>query len=82
VYAALAVSSAGPSRLPGSVAVGLDGTFGHALRGTFVASWGGAGQAGVWRLAIAAMAVLAVRRMAELGFEYTARTSGHLFPGR
>ena len=80
VYAALAVSSAGPSRLPGSVAVGLDGTFGHALRGTFVASWGGAGQAGVWRLAIAAMAVLAVRRMAELGFEYTARTSGHLFP--
>ena len=80
LYAALTVSSAGASRPPGSVAAGLDGTFGHVLRGTFVASWGGTGQAGVWRLAIAAMAVLAVRRMAELGFEYTARTSGHLFP--
>jgi hypothetical protein len=80
VYAALAVSSAGASGPPGSAAVGLDGTFGHALRGTFVASWGGSGQAGVWRLAIAAMVVLAVRRMAELGFEYPDRTSGHLFP--
>jgi hypothetical protein len=79
VYAALAVSSAGASRPPGPVAVGLDGTFGHALRGTFAASWGGTGQAGVWRLAIAAMVVLAVRRMSELGFEYTARTSGYLF---
>jgi hypothetical protein len=79
VYAALAVSSAGANRPPGSAAVGLDGTFGHALRGTFAASWGGTGQVGVWRLAIAAMVVLAVRRMSELGFEYTARTSGHLF---
>ncbi len=80
VYAALAVSCAGPGRPPGPVAAGLDGAFGHVLRGTFVASWGGTGQAGVWRLAIVAMVVLAVRRMAELGFEYTARTSGHLFP--
>jgi hypothetical protein len=77
VYAALAVSSAVASqRLPR----GLDGPFGGALRNTFAASWGGAGQAGVWRLAIAAMAVLAIRRMAELGFEYAARTPGSLFP--
>jgi len=82
VYAALAVSSgvadrAGPY---GSGVAGLDGTFGGALRNTFVASWGGAGQAGVWRLAIAAMLVLAVRRMAELGYEHTARVPGNLFP--
>jgi Family of unknown function (DUF5941) len=79
VYAALAVSSAVAGQHGRAVAVGLDGTFGHTLRDTFVAGWGGAGQAGVWRLAIAAMVVLAVRRMAELGFEYTDRTSGHLF---
>ncbi len=82
VYAALAVSSgvadrAGPY---GSGVAGLDGTFGGALRNTFVASWGSAGQAGVWRLAIAAMLVLAVRRMAELGYEHTARVPGNLFP--
>jgi hypothetical protein len=60
--------------------VGLDGTFGTALRNTFAASWGGAGQAGVWWLAIAAMVVLAVRRIAELGFEYSDRAPGSLFP--
>ena len=59
---------------------GLDGPFGYALQNTFVASWGGAGTAGVWRLAIAAMLVLAVRRMAELGYEHTARAPGILFP--
>ena len=60
--------------------VGLNGPFGCALRNTVVASWGGAGTAGVWRLAIAAMLVLAVRRMAELGYEHTARAPGFLFP--
>jgi hypothetical protein len=83
IYAALAVSS-GLAGRPGSgapaVPVGLDGTFGYSLRNTFAAHLGGAGQVGVWRLAIAAMVVLAVRRMAELGFEYTARPSGNLFP--
>ncbi len=79
LYAALAVSSAVAShRHPGAPA-GLAGIFGPALRNTFAASWGGAGPAGVWRLAIAAMTVLAVRRMAELGFEYTARPPGNLF---
>ena len=59
---------------------GLNGPFGYALQNTVVASWGGAGTAGVWRLAIAAMLVLAVRRMAELGYEHTARAPGMLFP--
>jgi len=74
VYAGLAVSSGlGPG-------TGLDGPFGYTLRNTFVASLGGAGTAGVWRLAIAAMLVLAIRRMAELGHEHTAQAPGILFP--
>ena len=79
LYAALAVSSAVASHWHPGAPAGLDGTFGHTLRNTFIASWGGAGPAGVWRLAIAAMTVLAVRRMAELGFEYTARAPANLF---
>jgi len=88
VYAALAVSSglavpagppgAGPA--PGAAPAGLDGPFGYALQNTFVASLGGAGTAGVWRLAIAALLLLAVRQMAELGYERTARPPGSLFP--
>ena len=57
---------------------GLDGPFGGALRNTFVASWGGAGTAGVWRLAIAAVLLLGVRRLAGLGFEHTATAPGGL----
>ena len=34
----------------------------------------------MWRLAIAAVLVLTLRRMAELGYEYTARAPGILFP--
>ncbi len=84
IYAALAVSSGlvpntGPAGPPAGV-VGLDGTFGGALRHTFVATWGGTGTVGVWRLAIAALLVLGVRRMAELGYEHTARVPGNLFP--
>jgi len=80
VYAALAVSSglAGPAAGPAGPA-GLEGPFGSALRDTFVASWGGAGTAGVWRLAIAAMLLLALRRMAELGYQCTARPPGSPF---
>jgi hypothetical protein len=80
VYAALAIGSAVASRANPAAATGLDGVFGPALRNTFAAGWGGTGQAGIWRLAIAAMVVLAVRRLAGLGFEYTARTPGNLFP--
>jgi hypothetical protein len=80
IYAALAVSCGVAGRSGSAVAVGLDGTFGHALRNTFVASLGGEGQVGVWRLAVAAMAVVAVRQLAGLGFEYTARAPGNLFP--
>jgi hypothetical protein len=80
IYAALAVSSGVAGRPHPAVAVGLNGTFGHTLRNTFVASWGGGGQVGVWRLAVAAMAVVGVRQLAGLGFEYTARAPGNLFP--
>ena len=78
VYAGLAVSSG----LYGSLAgvAGLNGPFGYTLQNTVVGSWGGAGTAGVWRLAIAATLVLGVRRMAELGYEHTARAPGLLFP--
>ena len=74
LYAALAVSS----RLGQSD--GLDGTFGGALRNTFVATWGGAGETGVWRLAIAALLLLGVRKLAGLGYERAAGTPGDLFP--
>ena len=87
VYAGLAVSSglavgSGLDLRSGSQAgvAGLNGPFGYALRNTFIASWGGAGTAGVWLLAIAALLVLGVRRMAELGYEHTARAPGLLFP--
>ena len=74
IYAALAVSARlGP-------ATGLDGTFGHVLQDTWVATWGGAGTAGVWRLAIAALLLLGVRRLAGLGYEHTAGAPGDLFP--
>ena len=59
---------------------GLDGTFGGALRNTFVATWGGAGETGVWRLAIAALLLLGVRKLAGLGYEHTAGAPGDLFP--
>jgi len=74
LYAALAVSS----RLGHST--GLDGTFGGALRNTFVATWGGAGETGVWRLAIAALLLLGVRKLAGLGYEHAAGAPGDLFP--
>ena len=45
-----------------------------------MATWGGAGAAGVWRLAIAALLLLGVRKLAELGYEYTAGAPGDLFP--
>jgi Family of unknown function (DUF5941) len=76
LYAALAVSA---SLTPGTSA-GLAGTFGGQLQDTFVANWGGAGSAGVWRLAIAAMLLLGVRKLAALSYEHIARAEGELFP--
>jgi hypothetical protein len=85
IYAALAVSSglAIQSNLTtgtGANPVGLDGIFGGSLRGTLAASWGGPGQAGVWRLAVAAMLLLGARQLAELCYEGLARASGSMFP--
>jgi hypothetical protein len=78
VYAALAVSSglaaqdavqnnAGPT--------GLNGIFGGSLRDTVVATWGGADQVGIWRLAVAATLLLGVRQLAELCYESLARAA-------
>jgi hypothetical protein len=89
IYAALAVSAgvvaATPAvpvtaTIPPPAATGLDGTFGGALQDTWVATWGGAGAAGVWRLAIAAVLLLGVRKLALLGYEQTAGAPGYLFP--
>ena len=55
VYAALAISAG--LVIPGHPA-GLNGIFGGALRHSAVASFGGAGQPGVWRLAVAALLLL------------------------
>ncbi len=85
VYAALAVSAGlSPGVTARAGTAGLDGTFGDSLRHTFVASWGGAGTTGVWRLAIAAALLLGVRRLAGLAYQHTGhyggRVSGRLFP--
>jgi hypothetical protein len=81
IYAALAVSAGlSPGVTLRAGVAGLDGTFGGALRDTFAGTWGGAGTTGVWRLAIAAALLLGVRKLASLGYEYTARAPGRLFP--
>jgi Family of unknown function (DUF5941) len=83
VYAALAVSSGLVSQnAPGGVGypAGLNGIFGGALRDSKIASWAGAGQVGVWRLAVAAVVMLGVRWMAELCYEGTLAVPGKIFP--
>jgi hypothetical protein len=83
VYAALAVSSGLVSQnAPGGLGypAGLNGIFGGALRNTTIASWAGAGQVGVWRLAVAALLMLGVRWMAELCYEGTLPIPGKIFP--
>jgi Family of unknown function (DUF5941) len=80
VYAALAIGSGVAAQNNPATAAGLNGIFGHSLQNTLVASWGGAGQAGVWRLAVAAMVLLAARRLAEVGYEAMARASGKILP--
>ena len=82
VYAALAVRSglAGQAGAPGAGhAAGLDGIFGGTLQNTLAASWEGAGTEGVWRLAVAAMLLLAVRRLAEMCYEAAVRAPGATF---
>ncbi len=83
VYAGLAAST-GLGHPAGAVsprvAAGLDGVFGGALLHTAAAGWGGLGSAGVWRLAIAAMILVGLRRMTGLCYESAPRPSGRLFP--
>ena len=86
VYAALAVSSglaaqdAAQNGAAHANPVGLNGIFGDSLQNTLAASWGGAGQVGVWRLAVAAMVLLAARRLAEVCYEALAQASGKILP--
>jgi len=80
VYAALAVSSGLAAESGATSPVGLNGIFGGSLRNTVVATWGGGGQVGVWRLAVAAMVLLGARRLAEECYEGVARASGKILP--
>ncbi len=74
IYAALAASAgAGPT-------AGLDGIYGAQLRNTLAATLGGAGQLGVWRIAVAAMVMLGIRRIAGLCYEAAARSPGNPDP--
>ncbi|HEY6295056.1 MAG TPA: hypothetical protein VIX15_05275, partial [Streptosporangiaceae bacterium] len=70
VYAALAAASRPVSLTsPTSLTArwpGLDGIYGAHLQNTLVASLGGPGTTGVWRLAVAAMVMLGLRRIAWL----------------
>jgi Family of unknown function (DUF5941) len=60
--------------------VGLDGIFGGSLGSTVVATWGGGGQVGVWRLAVAVMLLFGARQLAEECYEGVARASGKTLP--
>ena len=80
VYAALAIGSGLAAQDNAATAAGLNGIFGGSLQHTLVASWGGAGQVGVWRLAVAVMVLLAARQLAEVGYEALARASGKSLP--
>src|SRR5580704_4602652 len=76
VLAALAVSCG----LTPAAQDGLDGIFGGSLSNTVVATWGGGGQIGVWRLAVAVMLLFGARRLAEECYEGVARASGKILP--
>jgi Family of unknown function (DUF5941) len=80
VYAALAVSSglAAAQTFAGNAEpAGLNGIFGGSLGDWLLVHWDGAGQVGVWRLAVAAMLLLGARRLAEVCYEGLARESGN-----
>ncbi len=79
VYAALAVASRPAS--PATHLAGLDGIYGVHLRHTLFASLGGPGTVGVWRLAVAAMVMLGLRRIAWLCYEAAARSPANPYPG-
>jgi hypothetical protein len=74
VYGALAFSAR--TVVAGSGGAGLDGLAGSALRHTFAATWGGPGPIGVWRLAMAAMGMAGIRKLAELCYDHAADRQG------
>jgi len=76
VYAGLAASAGLGSAGPGSAGPGGAGPGGAGLRVGFTVSGIGSGSGGVWRLAVTALAVLAVRQMAGLCYERAAEEFG------
>jgi hypothetical protein len=79
VYLALALGSEKAARA--GHPAGLAGVYGAHLQGTVVATLGGPGTVGVWRLAVAATVMLGLRRVAWLCYEAAARSPGHPYPG-
>jgi hypothetical protein len=76
VYAGLAASAGLGSAGLGSADLGSSGLGGSGLRVGFTVSGIGSGSGGVWHLAVAALAVLAVRQMAGLCYERAAEEFG------
>jgi Family of unknown function (DUF5941) len=76
VYAGLAASAGLGSAALGSAGLGSAGLGGPGLRVGFTVSGIGSGSGGVWHLAVAALAVLAVRQMAGLCYERAAEEFG------
>lgn len=64
VYAGIAGGASANAAITGGT--GLTGPLGEQLRGTYLARLGGLGDAGVWRLAVAAAIALALVHMADL----------------
>ncbi|MBV9093689.1 MAG: hypothetical protein JO132_07415 [Streptosporangiaceae bacterium] len=76
VYAALAVSAGLGASRAATASAGLTGIFGRVLQHTAAATWAGAGPGGVWRLAVAAVAMLGIRHLAGLTRECRPRRPG------
>lgn len=76
VYGALAFSTQAVRGESVAARAGLGGIWGKSLLHTFAGNWGGGGSAGVWRLALAAMGILGVRRLMELCYDHAAEGHG------
>jgi len=82
IYGALAFSAAATTsatsaaNATSATSAGLDGLLSQSLHGTFVGTWGGGGAIGVWRLAMAALGMVGIRRLAELCYDRAADGNG------
>ncbi len=76
VYGALAFSTQAVRGESAAAGDGLNGIWGHSLLHTFAGTWCGSGPTGVWRLALAAMGMLGIRRLTELCYDQAADGRG------